>query len=280
MKKIIYCLAIISTMALHTHAQTTFANGIPKTTLPVIYLPPNNSIHLVSPEPIQYADISTKNIIGDLPLKNVFRIRLKDSVTSFTDAIITIAGESFIAQYHILPVDSITGRDVRSEIEIQPAQTHPLDISGVGLSHPQLKQIALNLFTKKTGAPVSHSKAFGLKGYVNHIYAFGEYLFLDLSFENKTNLGYHIDEVRFKVDDKEVTKASNVQSVDITPEYQLLETTGFKKHYRNIFVLKKLTFPGNKVLHIEISEKQVSGRVVTLNIAYQDVLDADIIPIK
>ncbi|RYZ31815.1 MAG: DUF4138 domain-containing protein, partial [Sphingobacteriales bacterium] len=41
----------------------------------------------------------------------------------------------------------------------------------------------------------------------------------------------------------------------------------------------KITFPGNKVLHIELSEKQISGRVITLNITYQDVLDADTIPI-
>ena len=40
-------------------------------------------------------------------------------------------------------------------------------------------------------------------------------------------------------------------------------------------VLKKLTFPNDKVLTIEMSEKQISGRTITLEIDYEDVLHAD-----
>jgi hypothetical protein len=40
-------------------------------------------------------------------------------------------------------------------------------------------------------------------------------------------------------------------------------------------VLKKLTFPNDKVLTIEMSEKQISGRTITLSIDYEDVLHAD-----
>jgi hypothetical protein len=67
--------------------------------------------------------------------------------------------------------------------------------------------------------------------------------------------------------------------MELKPEFILFNNPLFQKIYRNIIVLKKITFPGNKVLHIELSEKQISGRVITLNITYQDVLDADIIPI-
>lgn len=42
-----------------------------------------------------------------------------------------------------------------------------------------------------------------------------------------------------------------------------------------IIVIKKLTFPNDKVLTIEISEKQISGRTITINIDYEDVLSAD-----
>ena len=45
--------------------------------------------------------------------------------------------------------------------------------------------------------------------------------------------------------------------------------------YRNVAVLRKLTFPNDKVLTIEMSEKQVSGRTITLSIDYEDVLYAD-----
>ena len=49
----------------------------------------------------------------------------------------------------------------------------------------------------------------------------------------------------------------------------------FTKRYRNVIVIKKLTFPDAKVLRIEVSENQISGRVITLDINYDDVLNAD-----
>jgi hypothetical protein len=36
-----------------------------------------------------------------------------------------------------------------------------------------------------------------------------------------------------------------------------------------------MTFPNDKVLTIEMSEKQISGRNIALNIDYEDVLNAD-----
>jgi len=139
--------------------------------------------------------------------------------------------------------------------------------------------MALNLFCKKPGHPVAHTKAFGLKASLYHIYSAGDYVFLYLGYENSTNLKYDLDEFRFKVDDKKITKATNVQSVEIKPEYVLFANPVFQHSYRNIIVLKKMTFPGNKVLHIELSEKQISGRVITLTVSYQDLLDSDIIPL-
>ena len=49
----------------------------------------------------------------------------------------------------------------------------------------------------------------------------------------------------------------------------------FKKNYRNVLVIEKLTFPDEKVLRLEISENQISGRVITLTIEYEDILNAD-----
>ena len=49
----------------------------------------------------------------------------------------------------------------------------------------------------------------------------------------------------------------------------------FLHGYRNIVVIRKITFPNDKVLTIELSEKQISGRNISLNIDYEDVLSAD-----
>ncbi|MDP9079968.1 MAG: DUF4138 domain-containing protein [Bacteroidota bacterium] len=259
MKKLIYLLLLV---VIQAEAQDK---------LPEAHLPVQGDLHFVSPEPIQYVDISNKAITGDIALPNLLRLRFKDSC--YTDAIVTIAGEKFIAQYHIWPVTSTENQ----KIEIQPADTRPLDISGIGLSHPQLKQLSYLVFCSSS-KKIRQTKAFGIKAQLNHIYSAGDYLFLDISYKNKTHLKYDIADFRFKIDDKKVTKASNIQSVELKPELALFNVPAFSKYYRNIFVLKKMSFPGNKVLNIELSEKQISGRVITLSVSYKNVLDADTIP--
>ena len=277
MKKILFILAALLACC-YCYAQTPLAAGVAKSKLPIIYLPKNVSLQFISPEPIQYVDISEKQVLGDLPLKNVLRIRLNDSAKT-ADAVVTIAGEKFIAQYHVMRADSITARDAITDIDIQPADTRPLDISGIGLSQPQLKNLSLGLFCKRPGKAIEKSKAFGLKAALYHIYSAGDELFLDVGYKNSTRLNYDIDEFRFKVDDKKITKATNVQSVEVKPEFILFDQPLFQKTYRNIIVLKKMTFPGDKLLHIELSEKQLSGRVITLSVSYKDVLNADTLPL-
>jgi conjugative transposon TraN protein len=263
MKKIFSYLLVLIAPALYAQDK-----------LPVIYLPENLTIHFISPEPIQYVDISTKELVGDLPLKNVLRLKLRDSLKTFTGSVVTIAGEKFIAQYKLMP--GYPG--VPTEVNIVPEDTKPLDISGIGLSQNQIKNLSLSLIAKSPDKRVEKVKAFGIKGQLNHVYTVGDYIFLDLSFHNKTNLKYDIADFRFKVDDKKVTKAANNQSIEITPEFVLLNQPAFAKSYRNIFVFKKMSFPGNKVLRAELSEKQISGRIITLSISYQDILDADTLP--
>jgi len=42
-----------------------------------------------------------------------------------------------------------------------------------------------------------------------------------------------------------------------------------------VIVINKLTFPNEKILRLEISEDQISGRVIYLPIEYEDILNAD-----
>lgn len=280
MQKLRFLLAALILAAGHTFAQTLPAGGVDKAALPVVYLPDNLSVHFVSPEPIQYVDISTKRVAGDLPVKNILRIhRRVDSVRApGTDAVLTIVAEKFIAQYRLVFIPEGNTFPVRSNVEVLPADTRPLNFPGVGLSQPELKQYALRLLSKKPDH-LRHSQAYDISAYLGHVYTLGDYIFLDIRFKNKTKLKYDIDELRFKIEDKQVTKATTVQTVEIKPDFTLFDTPFFKKYYRNIFVFQKFTFPGNKLLTVELSEKQLSGRMVTLKIPYQDILDADSLPL-
>ncbi|MEJ2881061.1 DUF4138 domain-containing protein [Pedobacter sp. GR22-6] len=248
--------------------------------LPLVEISSGVSLHIVSPEPISKVDVSSPAIAGDLLEKNVLRLKLiPDSAhlllrQASSTVVLTIIGETFIAQYQLCFVPpGLEG--IPALVNILPEHCQPLEVSGVGLSTPMMKSHAIQLLAKRRSVPIRKAEAYGLEARLNQVYTVGDYIFLDISFENSTALKYSIDELRFKIEDRKIVKATNAQSIEIEPIWQLYQSHNFKRNYRNIFVLKKLTFPENKVLNIELTEKQVSGRTVVLKVRYGDLLKAD-----
>jgi len=250
--------------------------------LPVIGISRSVSLHFISPEPIQYVDLSSHAIKGDLPVKNLLRLQiLADSLEKIANSrdggTVTIVGEKFIAQYRLCYLPPEKTEFISSQIDIQPEYMKPLDISAVGLSTNERKANALAMLKDRSAACIRQSDDYGIEIRLNRIYTVGDEVFLDISFNNRTNIPYDVDELRFKIEDKKINKATNVQSTEIHPLFQLYPFERFKSRYRNIYVLKKATFPENKVLNISLTEKQLSGRNLSLIIKYKDILGADAI---
>nr|WP_068891006.1 conjugative transposon protein TraN [Pedobacter panaciterrae] len=271
--------SIVFLLAILWAAQGIYAQNSAQTyrkDLPEIAISRDISLHFISPEPIQYVDISTHAIAGDLPLKNVLRLKIiPDSAAQFEGAsILTIVGESFIAQYNLRYTEG-QSLAIPSKVNILPEHTRPLDVPGISLTSKEMQDFAMRILQEPAGSTLRKAKAFGMQAKLNHVYTAGDHVFLDITYYNQTNLPYQIDEQRFKIEDKKITKATNVQSVEIKPVWQLYPNSTFKKQYRNVYVLQKATFPGNKVLNIELTEKQISGRVLTLQMKYKDILNAD-----
>lgn len=272
---ILALLCFIGHSAHSQHAPDTPLGGLPE-----LALHRGHTVHILSPEPIRYVDIASGNVSGDLPLENVLRIKLQED-TSQTEqpgyelGAVTIVGDNFMAQYRLTAPLWTSGPNIPALLEIRPEHTRPLEISGIGLSRTQMKSLAQDLLTKTVRRPLRSAKDYGLGITLNGISALGDYIFLDVSFSNTSNLSYAVDELRFFIEDKKITKATNVQTVEIKPLWHYQPLAEFKKRHRNVFVLKKATFPGSKVLRISLTEKQVSGRTVDLKIKYGDILDAD-----
>lgn len=271
-------LAVLCFIGYSALAQKATDNRLAR--LPQLTLYHGHTVHILSPEPIQYVDIASSRVSGDLPLENVLRIKLKDD-TSQTEqpgyelGAITIVGDNFIAQYHLTAPLWTNAANIPAMVEIRPEHTRPLEISEIGLSRSQMKNLALGLLTKNVHRPVRSTRDYGVGIALNGISTIGDYIFLDVSFTNTSNLSYNVDELRLFIEDKKITKATNVQTVEIKPLWQYQPLTEFKKRHRNVFVLKKATFPGSKVLRVSLTEKQVSGRAVNLKIKYSDIIKAD-----
>lgn len=274
-KTIIIALVLLSQISAHSQTNGTLY----KNDLQRLYINEEISLHFISPEPIQYVDISTKNMVGDIPVENVFRIKaVDDSVKNLNGVnkplgVVTIIGQKYIAQYDLWY--SADSRKLETQVDILPADTNPLDIGATPLSTNELRHFAIEAYKKKKSNFNIYSTQYGISGIVNNIFTFDDYVFLDITYTNKTELKFDLDQVRFKIEDKRITKATNVQAIEIEPEYQLFDKPAFKKSHRNIYALKKFTFPNNKVLSIELTEAQISGRTLVLHLDYSDLLTAD-----
>ena len=269
MKKIF--LAAVAFVALsinsvHAQDNTVFLN--------TIYVNKDVTTHLIMPETIKLVDISTDYVVGNQVNDNIVRIKPDTILTDGeTAAIATVIGERHIAQYKLV-YKSQCGF-VHTRFEIPYCDTEEYTNPDVQMSVAEMSRYAIRMFNAKRTVTNIHSKKNKMKVWVNHICSAGDYFFIDFSLENKTKIPYDISEIRVKLEDKKQKKATNYQSIELTPEYMLNWNKHFKKRYRNVLVVKKLTFPEAKVLKLEISENQISGRTIELNINYDDVLKAD-----
>lgn len=271
---IVFALTIPVILKAQTNVQST-------SQLPIIYISNDLSVHFRSPEPVQYVDISTNNVIGDIPVENLVRIKFfPDSASGnpkhLTDVgIVTIVGQSFLAQYKVVYLSDPNSSNLTGNIEITPDQMKPLEFPEITMTNYELKHYSYQLFLRKPTWNNVTSKSTGMEARLNNIYAMGDYIFIDLSFKNRTNIKYDIDQIRFKIEDKKIVKATNVQEIEISPVYVLNNQKYFKKSFRNIYVFKKFTYPNGKVLNVQLSEEQISGRMIELKIDYRDLLNAD-----
>lgn len=277
MKKIILAAQfLLCSMTLFAQQAGTF----PLSEVPVIGISGSVSLHFISPEKISYVDISSPSLIGDLPEKNILRLKaVPDSIPGLLlggeAGLVTIVGETFISQFRICFLPSQKSESISSQVEILPQYMRPLDNSQATLSTSEMKANALSILKLRSNKPVSRITEYGISVTVNRVFTLGDCVLLDLNFKNSTNLVFDVDELRFKLEDRKVNKSTNVQSIELKPVFSLYPFERFKKSYRNIYILKKATFPGDKVFNIELSEKQVSGRNLKLSLRYSDILRAD-----
>lgn len=238
--------------------------------------------HIVMPENIKLVDISTTKIIGNQCADNIVRIKPfmeSDSIRSDgykEDELlgtVTLIGERHIAQYDIVYTESPRYAASIYHVSYQHAESYINPEVSMPMSEMARYAWAVYGSNRKYNQVVS--KMHGMKAVVNNIYSIGDYFFIDYSLENKTKIAYDIEELRVKLTDKKEAKATNSQTIELTPVYSLNLAKKFKKHYRNVLVLPKLTFPDEKVLRLEIFENQISGRLITLTIEYEDILHAD-----
>ena len=230
---------------------------------------------ITASEPIRFVDISTDKVVGDQPINNTIRLKPKEGghVDGDVLAIVTIVTERYRTQYALLYTTRLT--EAVTDKEIVRTERNAYNNPAVSMSTADMTRYAWKVWNTPAKYRNIATKAHRMVMRLNNIYAVGDYFFLDFSVENKTNIRFDIDEIRVKLADKKLSKATNAQVIELTPALVLQENKTFRYGYRNVLALKKMTFPNDKVLTIEMTENQISGRNISLSIDYEDVLSAD-----
>ena len=212
---------------------------------------------ITASEPIRFVDISTEKVAGDQPIDNIIRLKPKEG--GHEDALL----------YTTRVREAVTDKEI--ELRERDAYNNP----AVSMSTAEMIRFARRIWNSPAKIRNVATKAHRMTMRLNNIYAVGDYFFIDFSVENRTNIRFDIDEIRVKLADKKLSKATNAQVIELTPTLVLERGKVFRHGYRNVIVVKKMTFPNDKILTIEMTEKQISGRNICLNIDYEDVLAAD-----
>ena len=246
-----------------------------------IYINREVTTHIVMPENIKMVDISTTKIIGNQCTDNIVRIKPyleNDSISSegYREnkllGTLTIIGERHIAQYDILYTESpqyastiynVSQYDILYTESPQYAstiynvsynETQSYINPEVSMPMAEIARYAWAVYGSRRKFNQIVSNKNGIRAYINNIYSIGDYFFLDYTLKNRTRIAYDIEEIRVKLTDKKETKATNSQTIELTPVFSMNNTRKFRKDYRNVLVIPKLTFPEEKVLRLEISE--------------------------
>lgn len=264
------CIGVIAVLSsLPTFAQQTYEE------LEQLTVNEQVTTIITASEPIRFVDISTHKVVGDQPINNT--IRLKPKETGHEDgevlAIVTIVTERYRTQYALVYTTRMQEAVTDKEIEFREMNAY--NNPAVSMSLPEMTRYARRVWNSPAKYRNVTSRGHRVTTRLNNIYAVGDYFFIDFSIENRTNIRFDIDEIRVKLVDKKVTKATNTQVIELIPALVLERARSFRHGYRNVIVVKKMTFPNDKVLAIEITEKQISGRNIRLDIDYEDVLSAD-----
>lgn len=230
---------------------------------------------ITASEPVRFVDISTDKVVGDQPIDNIIRLKPKEAGHEDGEvlAIVTVVTERYRTQYALVYTTRM--REAVTDKEILLQERDAYNNPAVSMSTADMTRFARRIWNSPAKIRNVATKAHRMVMRLNNIYSVGDYFFIDFSIENKTNIRFDIDEIRVKLADKKLAKATNAQIIELTPALVLEQGKVFRHGYRNVIVVKKMTFPNDKVLIIEMTEQQISGRNISLNIDYEDVLSAD-----
>ena len=255
------------------------------------------TVHILFPSPVTYIDIGSMDIIAGKAdgAENV--VRVKAAVRNFAAetnlTVITEDGGFFTFDVHYaenpaVSTLNLTVQEPQPESMKKPAAvgypqpTAPASESRVllrevGREKPAtIKRMLSDIYRQnRTDVKGIRTKKYGIEVEVLGIYVFNDVIYIHSCISNDTNISFEVDARHFIVADRKLTKRTAQQQSTLEILRVCNDPAVVRGHQRQrtVFALPKLTISDDKVLLLEIIEKN-GARHQTVEIPAEELLEA------
>ena len=258
------------------------------------------TVHILFPSPVTYIDIGSMDIIAGKAdgAENV--VRVKAAVRNFAaETNLTVITEDggfftfdvYYAENPAVSTLNLTVQEPQPESMKKPAAvgypqpTAPASESRVllrevGREKPAtIKRMLSDIYRQnRTDVKGIRTKKYGIEVEVLGIYVSNDVIYIHTCMYNDTNISFEVDARQFIVADKKLAKRTAQQQTPLEILRVCNDPAVVRGHQRQrtVFALPKLTISDDKVLLLEIIEKN-GARHQTVEIPAKELLEAKLL---
>ena len=258
------------------------------------------TVHILFPSPVTYIDIGSMDIIAGKAdgAENV--VRVKAAVRNFAAetnlTVITEDGGFFTFDVHyaenpVVSTLNLTVQEPQTEGVKEPAAagypqpTAPASegrvlLREVGREKPAtIKRMLSDIYRQnRTDVKGIRTKKYGIEVEVLGIYVSNDVIYIHTCMYNDTNISFEVDARQFIVADKKLAKRTAQQQTPLEILRVCNDPAVVRGHQRQrtVFALPKLTIADDKVLLLEIIEKN-GARHQTTEIPSREISNAKVL---
>ena len=258
------------------------------------------TVHILFPSPVTYIDIGSMDIIAGKAdgAENVVRVKaaVRNFIAETNLTVITEDGGFFTFDVHYaenpaVSTVNLTVQEPQTKGVKEPtAAGDPLSpapvtksrvlLREVGREKPAtVKRMLSDIYRQnRTDVKGIRTKKYGIEVEVLGIYVSNDVIYIHTCMYNDTNISFEVDARQFIVADKKLAKRTAQQQTPLEILRVCNDPAVVRGHQRQrtVFALPKLTISDDKVLLLEIVEKN-GARHQTVEIAAKELLEAKLL---
>ena len=244
------------------------------------------TVHIIFPSAVRYVDLGSNWIIAGKAdgAENVIRVKATTEgfpgETNFSVICEDGSFYSFNARYaHEPEMLNIEMKDFLENGDTTDFSHTRMNIHfrELGNESPLLVKLIMQSIYKEDRREIRHlgCKRFGVQFLLKSVHSHNGLFYFHTETRNRSNVAFRTDFIRFKIVDKKVPKRTAIQERVIDPvrSYNEVLVTEGKSDVRTVYAVPQFTIPDDKLLVIELFEKD-GGRHQTIRVENADLVAA------